>query len=413
MLRAAPWLVLLLSGCEALTGRQPAPEAAPVGAAVLAEPGPLRAAIAAGVRRRSENEASYEIDAFVAALAVEELASGTGGVRVEPAFERGAQVGYRLGEVVPGSVYQLVGLRAGDVIEAIGEVRLDSPGRAAGLLGRLERGAQVTVSRDGVGFSLDLRIAGGLAWSELLRSRTGSTGQVAGDMPMGTGPLAQAPGDRLVAAEDGEPPAGPRDGEAGGTPVVPLGGAGSAPTAGSRPTSGAKQSSGGYGRGSGVSTGSTGASSSAGASTPAGKTGVQCASTFELHARQERVRRGGRRPGQARAAGVDLPGARRLQADPRGAGQHRSGAGVPRGRPDRVGQRGAPRRRHGGPGAVHGAREHAQLQRDLRAQRGAGEQVDRAAVSEQASQARRRGRGAGVRGAEGRMSSETCRIGHV
>ncbi|MCY0992510.1 hypothetical protein OV203_35550, partial [Nannocystis sp. ILAH1] len=154
MLRAAPWLVLLLSGCEALTDRRPAPAAAPVAAATLAEPGPLRAAIAAGVRRRSENEASYEIDAFVAALAVEELASGTGGVRVEPAFERGAQVGYRLGEVVPGSVYQLVGLRAGDVIEAIGEVRLDSPGRAAGLLGRSGRGAQVTVSRDGVGFSI-------------------------------------------------------------------------------------------------------------------------------------------------------------------------------------------------------------------------------------------------------------------
>lgn len=254
--------------------RQPAPAAAPVAAATLAEPGPLRAVIAAGVRRRSENEASYEIDAFVAALAVEELASGTGGVRVEPAFERGAQVGYRLGEVVPGSVYQRVGLRAGDVIEAIGEVRLDSPGRAAGLLGRLERGAQVTVSRDGVGFSLDLRIAGGLAWSELLRSRTGSPGQVAGDMPVGTGPLAQGPGDRLAAGEDGEPPAGPRDGEAGGTPVVPLGGVGGASSgvpAGPRPTGGGKPVGGGYGRGSGVATGSTG-SSSAG-----GQTGVQCA----------------------------------------------------------------------------------------------------------------------------------------
>lgn len=275
MLRAAPWLVLLLSGCEALTDRQPTPTGAPVSAATLAEPGPLRAAIAAGVRRRSENEASYEIDAFVAALAVEELASGTGGVRVEPAFERGAQVGYRLGEVVPGSVYQLVGLRAGDVIEAIGEVRLDSPGRAAGLLGRSGRGAQVTVSRDGVGFSLDLRIAGGLAWSELLRSRTGSPGQVAGDMSAGTGPLAQGPGDRSSVAEDGGLPAGPRDGEAGGTPVVPLGGAGSAPSgapAGPRPTSGAKP--GGTSGG-----GSGGASGSAGASTPAGKTGVQCAST--------------------------------------------------------------------------------------------------------------------------------------
>ncbi|WAS98355.1 PDZ domain-containing protein [Nannocystis punicea] len=277
MLRAAPWLALLLSACEAMTGREPAPTAAPVAAATLAEPGPLRAAIAAGVRRRSENEASYEVDAFVAALAVEELASGTGGVRVEPAFERGAQVGYRLSEVVPGSVYQLVGLRTGDVVEAIGEVRLDSPGRAAGALAGLERGAQLAVTRDGVGFSLDLRLAGGLAWSELLRSRTGSQGQVAGDMPAGTGPLAQALGDRLLAPDDGELPAGPRDGEAGGTPVVPSGGvAGGSPAGptGSRPTSGTK--AGNNGGSTGVGGGVTGSAGSSGGA--AGKTGVQCAS---------------------------------------------------------------------------------------------------------------------------------------
>jgi hypothetical protein len=277
VLRAAPWLALLLSGCEALTGREPAPAAAPVAAATLAEPGPLRAAIAAGVRRRSENEASYEVDAFVAALAVEELASGTGGVRVEPAFERGAQVGYRLTEVVPGSVYQLVGLRAGDVIEAIGEVRLDSPGRAAGVLAGLERGAQVAVTRDGVGFSLDLRLAGGLAWSQLLRSRTGSQGQVVGDMPGGAGPLAQALGDRSPGADDGGPPAGPRDGEAGGTPVVPLGGGSPAGPTGPRPTGGTKPGGSGGGS-SGAGGGVTGSAGSSGGTGSAGKTGVQCAS---------------------------------------------------------------------------------------------------------------------------------------
>ncbi|MDC0719458.1 PDZ domain-containing protein [Nannocystis bainbridge] len=270
MLRVAPWLALLLTGCEAMSGREAGPEVAPVTGATLAETGPLRAAIAAGVRRRSENEASYEVDAFVAALAVEELASGTGGVRVEPAVERGAQVGYRLTEVVPGSVYERIGLRTGDVVEALGEVRLDSPGRAAGALARLERGGQVTVSRDGVGFSLELRVAGGLAWAELLRSRTGSPGQVAGDMPSRTGPLGQVPEDRWVA--DGEPPAGPRDGEAGGTPVVsPGGGALPGTPTGSRPTGAGKPSRGSTGSGVASPAGSTGTS-------PAGKTGVQCAS---------------------------------------------------------------------------------------------------------------------------------------
>src|SRR5690606_21049815 len=114
-----------------------APAPAPVEVATtpaITSPAALQAAIAAGIRRRSENEASYEVDAFVAALVVEELAAGGGGgVKVEPALTDGAQVGYRLVEVVPGSAYAQVGLRAGDVIEAVCEARLDGPGRAEGL----------------------------------------------------------------------------------------------------------------------------------------------------------------------------------------------------------------------------------------------------------------------------------------
>lgn len=258
MLRRAPWFALLLVACEALSGAEPGPGAGPVaGEPAVASPAALRAAIAAGVRRRSENEASYEVDAFVAALAVEELASGTGGARVEAALENGAQVGYRLVEVMPGSAYALVGLHTGDVIEAIGEVRLDSPGRAAGALAAAGRGAQLTVARDGVGFSLELRIAGGLAWAQLLRSRTGSQGQVVSDSAPGTGPLGQL----AVGEEDRGLPLGPRDGEVGGTPVTPQ--VGGVPQVGgtTRPGAGAKPG------------GSAGSSGSA-----AGGTGVQCAS---------------------------------------------------------------------------------------------------------------------------------------
>nr|WP_276599835.1 PDZ domain-containing protein [Nannocystis sp. SCPEA4] len=170
---------------------------------------------------------------------------------------------------MPGSAYALVGLHTGDVIEAIGEVRLDSPGRAAGALAAAGRGAQLTVARDGVGFSLELRIAGGLAWAQLLRSRTGSQGQVVSDSAQGTGPLGQL----TVGEEDGGLPLGPRDGEVGGTPVTPQ--VGGVPQVGGAPQVGRTPQVGGTTRpGTGTKPGgSAGSSGSA-----AGGTGVQCAS---------------------------------------------------------------------------------------------------------------------------------------
>lgn len=184
----------MLAACEVGAGPVPVVAGAPPDPAVV-EPGALRAAIAAGVRPRGANEASFEVDAFVAALAVEELAAGGGGLRLEPAIENGAQVGYRVVTVAEGSAYARVGLQAGDVVEAIGEVGLDSPGRAAGVLATLQRGASVTVVRGGVAFTIDLRIAGGLAWAELLRMRTGS-------------PQEQVPEDRsaIAAIEEIAPP---------------------------------------------------------------------------------------------------------------------------------------------------------------------------------------------------------------
>nr|WP_263429522.1 PDZ domain-containing protein [Nannocystis pusilla] len=169
---------------------------------------------------------------------------------------------------MPGSAYALVGLHTGDVIEAIGEVRLDSPGRAAGALAAAGRGAQVTVARDGVGFSLELRIAGGLAWAELLRSRTGAQGQVISDSAPETGPLGQV----AAAPEEGGLPLGPRDGEVGGTPVTPQVGG---PQGGGAPQVGRTPQAGGTTRpGAGTKPGgSAGSSGSA-----AGGTGVQCAS---------------------------------------------------------------------------------------------------------------------------------------
>ncbi len=195
-------VLLLLVACEG--GVAPPPNAGPqpataAGVPVLVEPGALRAAIAAGVRARGENEASFEVDAFVAALVVEELAAGGGGLRVAPALEGGAQVGYRVEALADGSPYARIGLQVGDVIEAIGEVRLDSPGRAVGLLAGSGRGATIAVVRGGVGFTIEVRVAGGVAWDELLRRR-GGAGRIA------VSPIGQVPSDRPAQPPE-EPPA--------------------------------------------------------------------------------------------------------------------------------------------------------------------------------------------------------------
>lgn len=230
--RRALSVALLLVACE---GRSEPGPAAQLDAAAtaeapllvpLVEPGALRAAIAAGVRPRGANEASFEVDAFVAALVVEELAAGGGGLRVAPAVEGGAQVGYRVEAVAEGSPYARIGLQAGDVIEAIGDVRLDSPGRAVGLLATSGRGATIAVTRDGVGFSIEVRVAGGLAWDALLRQRgvagearvaIVNEGQVPEDRsrPVPEEPTAPEPWDRSPPAGTGRP-ARPGGGSGGG-----------------------------------------------------------------------------------------------------------------------------------------------------------------------------------------------------
>lgn len=256
-------LMILACGQAAAPGPAPGPaEAATATASAplvpIADPGALRAAIAAGIRPRGTNEASFEVDAFVAALVVEELAAGGGGLRVAPAVEGGAQVGYRVEALADGSAYAKIGLQVGDVIEAIGDVRLDSPGRAVGLLAATGRGATIAVVRGGVGFNIEVRLAGGLAWDELLRQRTGVERVATG--PSGQGSRDRPP-EEPVVAWDGEGV------EAAGTgrPGRP-GGAG-------RPGG----SSGGGGAGSGGSGAGSGGSGGSGGGGGGGATVAQCA----------------------------------------------------------------------------------------------------------------------------------------
>ena len=180
--------LVLACGAPATPPADPSPEP-PAAAARVVAPDALRAAIAAGVRRRGDNEASFEVDAFLAALVAAEVEGGGGGLRFEPQVEAGRQVGYLLAEVPEGSPYAAIGLRAGDVIEAISGVRLDAPGRAAAALAASERAATIELVRAGVSSTIELRAASGLAWSTLrggAAPTTGAKGQGPGDLSLDT-----------------------------------------------------------------------------------------------------------------------------------------------------------------------------------------------------------------------------------
>lgn len=206
-------------GCE-LTTAPESPAAVPprvvqaptltpaqVDAAVLA------AAVKAGVRPRSANEAVYEVDPFLAALTVLDLQSARPSVALAPALADGAQIGVRITGVKEGSVYGAVGLLDGDVIESINGLALTAPDVALAALTGSERGAVIEVTRAGVRSVLELRLAGGLAWSQLRVARGVAPPPEPPALAEATGPIDQVPPDMSpgTGSGGGERPRKPTD----------------------------------------------------------------------------------------------------------------------------------------------------------------------------------------------------------
>ncbi len=212
MRRTSVWLGLcgLLLGCEGL-----APETSPatmparlVAAPTLTppaiDPAVMAAAVRGGVRQRSANEGLFEVDAFLAALVVEDLRSARPSVTLGPVVENGLQIGYRITGVREGSVYGAVGLLDGDVIESINGVVLEGPDQVAGAILASERVAALQVTRAGVSSVRELRVAPGLAWQNLLTVRSGAAPT---ELAVGTGPNEPGPSDLSGGAVD--PPVEP------------------------------------------------------------------------------------------------------------------------------------------------------------------------------------------------------------
>jgi len=181
----------------------------PVDAAVYA------AAVRAGVRQRSPNEAVFEVDAFLAALTLEDLRSGRPSLELSPVVTAGVQSGYRVAGVREGSVYAALGLLDGDVIESINGVVLSDAEQAMTTLGGSERGVLLQISRAGVSTTRELRIAGGLAWAQVLGLPLRPVGAAGLEEPVPDEPVPEETVPRVVRAAgdgSGSVPAGARPG---------------------------------------------------------------------------------------------------------------------------------------------------------------------------------------------------------
>lgn len=244
----------LLLGCDAFAPA-PSPASAParvVEAPKLApptlDPAVLAAAVRGGVRQRALDAGLYEVDAFLAALVVEDLRSARPSVTFTPVREGEQQVGYSVAGVREGSPYGAVGLLDGDVVESINGVPLSGPDQVAGAIVGSERVAALMITRAGVSSIRELRIVPGLAWTSLVAARSGaappavaglpgledlSAGAAAVDPPVD--PPVDAPVDAPVErapAGAGRSPGRPAPAQPSGAGKPTSGGGGAAPGGG-------------------------------------------------------------------------------------------------------------------------------------------------------------------------------------
>jgi general secretion pathway protein C len=66
-------------------------------------------------------------------------------IRAVPHFEGGRSVGFRLFAIRPGSLFDKIGLRNGDIIKAINGIELNDPGRALTMLNELREESNLSV----------------------------------------------------------------------------------------------------------------------------------------------------------------------------------------------------------------------------------------------------------------------------
>lgn len=110
---------------------------------------PQAAMPGAGVRKLSDSK--YMVDQKEVLASTENMSHILTQARALPYLEQGKTVGFRLSEIVPGSIYEKIGLQNGDVIRSVNSQEVDDPAKFFQLYQGLknERSITIDVTRNG------------------------------------------------------------------------------------------------------------------------------------------------------------------------------------------------------------------------------------------------------------------------
>jgi general secretion pathway protein C len=111
-------------------------------------------------RVKKLSDTSYEIDRTLLGELMTSGGKGVPGVRVGPAYKDGKLSGVRVSRAGKGSLAESVGLRTGDVVEAIDGMALDDINKSLEAMGKLRTAASVRLSlvRGGKPVEIDYRL---------------------------------------------------------------------------------------------------------------------------------------------------------------------------------------------------------------------------------------------------------------
>jgi type II secretory pathway component PulC len=161
-----------------------------------------------------DEEHTFVVDSFVAALVFEHIASGAADEWVPVRPTDRLEGGYRLTSIPDGIPYDAVGLQPGDVVESLNGVVLTGPERFGFALDGAATLAVASIHRDERQFSLKVRLEGGRAWMARLAEYSGEprdtsdTGGVeSGELPLAADPSTEPAPVAEAGGSSSRPPA--------------------------------------------------------------------------------------------------------------------------------------------------------------------------------------------------------------
>jgi PDZ domain len=189
----------LATGCDGPSSEQPAqaeaagdraqrPSGTTPGDATMPPAAPaslMSGVIAQAIEPPTADGRTWRVDAYVAALITEQLRRSP--LPFTPWRSDGSDparpsTGYRVGPLAPDDPWTALGLREGDIVQAVNGVSTADAGWADEALRRSDNQATVMVFRDDVSITLAYRLVDGLAWQALRQPSTAAGSDGDGDV---------------------------------------------------------------------------------------------------------------------------------------------------------------------------------------------------------------------------------------